>query len=556
MVNPFGKVSSLRQPPNGFIEVILRSEAVPNNLIKRCSVLTLVRKLYREMRLTTRDTEEEKRKVVNLVFMKIGIGGLHIESCTFSPLLSMEKDFTILQEEQLLGSYPFLNSYNDISTVPILYARAIPGGPMEPLFYRRFKRDFLQQLLEIGPLDGLFLHMHGAVSVQGMDDAEGDFLSAIRRSAGKDCFVAASYDLHGNVSPQVMECVDILSAYRTAPHIDSYETLERVFSLLVKCLRQGVRPYKSLINIPILLSGERTSTEWEPAASLYERIPEVITGDDVMDASILIGYVWADEPRSSASVTTFGMNLEKVQSAARHLAQQFWDARSLFQFGVHAASVDNCIQIAAHAAEQPVIISDSGDNPTAGGAGDSPYVLERLLTFDLKNVLFASIADYEAVQSCEAKGIGSTLELSLGGKLDPIHAKPLVIDAQVRSLHIVPWTLNRNRDQSIQNHIAVVDIQGIVVILTSLRTPFHRVSDFTGLGIDPYQYQVIVVKIGYLEPELRKLAAKSLLALSPGAVDQGMAISNYRRIKRPMYPFDADFQWSPGDSTLTQKTTG
>ncbi len=477
--------------------------------------------------------------------MKTGIGGLHIESCTFSPLLSAEKDFHILRGKELLDRYPFLSSENDVSPVPILYARALPGGPIEARFYQRIKEEFLQKLAENGPFDGLFLHMHGAVSVEGLEDAEGDFLSAVRGVVGSGCFMAASYDLHGNISLQVMDCLDFLSAYRTAPHIDAYETLERVYTFLVKCLRQNVRPYKSLIHVPVLLSGEQTSTEWEPAAGLYRKIPEVISGDDVMDASILIGYVWADEPRSSASVVTFGMNREKVQTAARYLAQQFWDARDRFQFGVLAESVDRCIQIALDSAEQPTVISDSGDNPTAGGAGDTPFVLERLLAFGVKNAVFASIADREAVRQCEAKGAGGTLELSLGGKLDPVHAKPLAVEAQVRFLQVVPWTLNSAGDQSILNHIAVVDVQDILVILTSLRTPFHRISDFTSLGIDPYLYKIIVVKIGYLEPELKKLAAKSLLALSPGAVNQDTMKMGYHKITRPMVPFDQNFEWSP-----------
>ncbi|MBE0696200.1 MAG: MlrC C-terminal domain-containing protein [Anaerolineaceae bacterium] len=264
-----------------------------------------------------------------------------------------------------------------------------------------------------------------------------------------------------------------------------------------------------------------------------------------MDASILIGYVWADEPRSTASVVCFGTNPEKVQTAASYLAQQFWDARSRFQFGVIADEVDRCIQIAAQSAEHPTIISDSGDNPTAGGAGDSPYVLERLLSLGIRNAVFASIADAIAVERCEAMGSGGSLELSLGGKLDPIHASPLIVNAQVKSLHVLPWTPNRISDPGMRNHIAVVDVQGITVILTSRKTPFHRIQDFTGIGIDPYQAKIIVVKIGYLEPELRKLAAKALLAISPGAVDQNMVRMPYHKITRPMYPFDELFHWSP-----------
>ena len=479
--------------------------------------------------------------------MKIAMGGIASENCTFSSLLSREEDFVVLRGEELLARYPFLQSYQGVSTIPLLYARALPGAPVEAGFYGRVKREFLQKLEENGPVDGLFLQMHGAVFVEGMEDAEGDFIAAARKIVGKNCLIAASYDLHGNVSPRVMQNVDILTAYRTAPHVDVPETLERAYALLHKCLMEGIKPHKAFIPVPILLSGEQTSTEWEPGTSLYQQIPQIIADYDLIDASILIGYVWADEPRSTACVTTFGMDQAKVDLAARHMAQKFWDARHLFRFGTTAASVDECIQIALDSTEHPIVISDSGDNPTAGGAGDTPFMVERMLALGVKDAVFASIADPEAVRICETAGVGAIVELSLGGKLDATHVKPLVIKGQVKSLHVVPWALNSQGDYTIMNHIAVLAerVQGILVIITERRTPFHRIIDFTNLGIDPYQHKIVVVKIGFLEPELKALAARSLLALSPGTVDQNTVEKKYYKIHRPMFPFDADFDWAP-----------
>jgi microcystin degradation protein MlrC len=479
--------------------------------------------------------------------MKIAIGGIASENCTFSSLLSREEDFMVLRGEDLLARYPFMQSNQGVSSIPLMYARALPGAPVEAGFYGRVKKEFLQKLEENGPVDGLFLHMHGAVYVEGMEDAEGDFIAAARKIVGKNCIIAASYDLHGNVSARVMQNVDILSAYRTAPHVDVPETLERAYGLLIKCLTQGIRPYKAFIPVPILLSGEQTSTEWEPGTSLYRQIPEVISNYGLLDASILIGYVWADEPRSTACVTAFGMDQAKVELAARYLAQKFWDVRHLFRFGTTAAGVDECIQIAMGSTEHPIVISDSGDNPTAGGAGDTPFMVERMLALGVKDAVFASIADPEAVRKCEAAGAEAIVELSLGGKLDAIHVKPLVVKVQVKSLHVVPWALNRQGDYTIMNHIAVVAerVQGILIIIAERRTPFHHISDFTNLGIDPHQHKIVVVKIGFLEPELKTLAAKSLLALSPGTVDQNTVEKKYYKIHRPMFPFDKDFDWAP-----------
>lgn len=476
--------------------------------------------------------------------MRIAIGGLQIESCTFSPAISRAQDFLILRGDALLNTYDFLSKYPDVEAIPLLRARALPGGPIERAFYETTKAEVLQGLRRGAPWDGVFLHLHGAASVVGMEDAEGDLIAAIRDVVGTDCLISASYDLHGNISQRVFDGLDLLTAYRTAPHIDWAETVERAFALLVQCIRDGKRPHKAFVPVPILLPGEQTSTEWEPAASLYKTIPEVIAAEGITDASILIGYIWADEPRASATVLAFGAEQAAVRRAALRLAQQLWNARRAFRFGVHAASVEECIRLALAAPEAPVVISDSGDNPTAGGAGDVPYTLERLIAADVPDAVFASIVDPAAVGVCREAGIGAEVELALGGKLDPVSGRPLAVKGRVVNIVAQPWrTYAGDRDQT--NDMAVVQIGGVRCIVTEQRTPFHHIADFQRLGIEPAEHKIVVVKIGYLEPELKRLAAKALLALSPGAVNQDIRRLPFTRIRRPMFPFDADMAWSP-----------
>ena len=278
--------------------------------------------------------------------MRVAVGGFHIESCTFSPLITRGNDFYIQRGDELIGGYGFFSRFPDVNFVPLVRARAIPGGPVDRSFYQAIKQELIAGLQDGHGWDGVFLHMHGAVYVDGLEDAEGDMLEAIREIVGKDCLIAASYDLHGNVSQKVVDNLDILSAYRTAPHVDGYETLERACTILTHCISSKIRPFLSFIPVPILLPGEQTSTEWEPAARLYSLIPEIVTANNLLDASILIGYVWADEPRSSASVITLGMDAKKTQESAVYLAAKIWEARYEFQFGVQAGPVDDCIRMA------------------------------------------------------------------------------------------------------------------------------------------------------------------------------------------------------------------
>ena len=462
--------------------------------------------------------------------MRIAVGGIASESCTFSPLPTRGADFQVAEGGALLDQYPFLATYRDVTFVPLFRARAMPGGPVEASAYGKFLTTFLERLRAGGPWDGVYLDMHGALYVQGMEDAEGDWLAGVREVVGPNCLVAASYDLHGNVSQQVVDCLDLLTAYRTAPHIDGLETRQRACNLLVDCLQRSLRPFLAFVPVPLLLTGEQTTTTSEPGASLYGRIPAIVRREGVIDASILVGYAWADEPRSGASTVALGTNRAVVQRAAVDLAQAFWQERHGFQFAVPTGSVDECIALALDATQRPAFISDAGDNVTGGGVGDVPYVLERLLDYQVRDAVYASIADVAAAARCAKAGVGAQVHLSLGGKLDPVHGAPLAVEGQVSTL----------AEPEPGNLQAVVQVGGVSVIVTAQRTAFTTMAQFRTLGIDPLAREIVVVKLGYLFPELQRIARTSLLAFSPGAIDPLVERMPYRHVRRPIYPLDPD----------------
>ena len=464
--------------------------------------------------------------------MRIAIAGMSTESCTFSPLPTRLSDFTLHRGESFLNRYPFLSEF-DAEFVPLLWARALPGGSVEASAYEQFKGEMLTMLRERGPFHGVYLDMHGATNVQGMDDAEGDWMMSIRQVVGDDCLISASFDLHGNLSPREMQNLDMLSAYRTAPHVDVVETRRRALSLLLACLRDGIRPMRAWVRIPVVLPGERTSTEWEPGASVYRALSESDSDPGVLDASLLVGYVWADEPRASATAVVTGTERDVITREAARIARRYWDARAQFDFGVETGSIDECIEKTLAAPESCVFISDSGDNPTAGGAGDVPLFLGRLLAHNVDSAVLASIADLEAVEQCVAAGVGAELNLSLGGKLDARTSAPLPVRGRV--LHIAPS----------ENTEIVLQIGGVKAIITQRRRPYHFIADMQKLGIEPLEHKIVVVKIGYLEPDLKRAAPHALLALSPGAVDQAIERIPFQRIQRPIYPLDPEMDWQP-----------
>ncbi|WP_026869770.1 M81 family metallopeptidase [Inquilinus limosus] len=468
---------------------------------------------------------------------RIAVGGIHTECSTYSPVLATEADFRVLRGDALLAdpSFTLLRDY-DAVFLPTLHARAIPGGPVARATYEAFKAEFLQRLKALGPVDGLYLAMHGAMFVEGMEDAEGDWITAARAVVGPDCPIAASYDLHGNVSQRIIDALDMFSTYRTAPHIDVEETKRRACTMLMRRLTKGVKPLLMWVPVPVLWPGERTSTVDEPAKSLYARLPAVDAVDGILDASMMVGYVWADEPRATAAVIITGTDPAAMEREGTRLAQAYWDARDDFVFGSRTGTVEECVGWAVASPTRPVILADSGDNPTGGGVGDRADLLRALLARDAQDVLIAGIADRPATEACFAAGTGVRLRLGIGATLDTKGSVPVEAEAEVLFLDAGDNPADRQ---------ALVRIGGIRVVLTARRRPFHTIADFTRLGVHPAEVAILVVKSGYLSPELAPIANPNLMALSPGVVDQDVEHLPRHRTRRPTFPFDRDFDWWP-----------
>lgn len=468
--------------------------------------------------------------------MRIAVGGIHTECSTYSPVLMAVDDFRVLRAADLLASdyFSFLDA-EGVEHLPLLHARAVPGGPVSAVAYEAFKAEFLDRLKAVLPVDGLYLAMHGAMNVEGMEDAEGDWIAAARSVVGPDCVVAASYDLHGNVSQKIVDQLDIFAAYRTAPHIDVRDTMIRAWSMLVDALRSGRRPGVAWTPVPVLWPGERTSTEDEPARSLYKALPDIDRRAGILDANLMIGYVWADEPRASACAVVTATDRQAAARAAEEIAASYWNARENFVFGPVTGPLEQMLELAEEASTAPVILADSADNPTGGGVGDRADVLKALLERRFDGALLAGITDRPAVEACFAAGKGARIGLDIGATLDP-SSSPVHVEAEVVFLDD-PGAFDERQ--------AVVRTGGITVVLAGRRRPYHNIADFTRLGLDPKSVRMLVVKSGYLSPELAPIANPNLMALTEGVVNQDIeALVSKRRI-RPVFPFDRDFAYTP-----------
>lgn len=468
---------------------------------------------------------------------RIAICGIHIESSTFTPYISTADDFEVTRGDELLERYASWMGSEWASAVewlPIVHARALPGGVVEAAAYEAWKAEIVAGLTGLD-IDALFFDIHGAMSVTGYDDAEGDLITAIRAVIGPEPLVSASMDLHGNVSDALFDGLDLLTCYRMAPHEDAWESRERAARNLVDRVRSGAgKPAKSLVHVPVLLPGEKTSTRMEPAKSLYGMIPEIEARPGILDAAIWVGFAWADQPRCTAAIVVTGDDTDDVAAQARVIADRLWEVRNEFEFVAPVGSMAECLEFGL-TAERPYFISDSGDNPGAGGADDVTVALAALLEWapvreGSLDVVHASIYDPAAVEAAWAAGEGSPVETLVGGNVDTREPGPQRVAGTVLTLV----------DDPRGGRTAVIKTGGLRVVVTSNRNQYTEFEQFERVGIDIRSADIVVVKIGYLEPDLFETQRDWMMALTPGGVDQDLVRLGHERILRPMFPFDPE----------------
>ncbi|WP_420310289.1 M81 family metallopeptidase [Streptomyces sp. YS-B37] len=472
----------------------------------------------------------------------IAIAGPGIESSTFSPARTNAPAFHPHRGQEVLTRYPFLAPGTPLRESATwqgaLVGKALPGGTVTAAAFTELTDELLTRLAELGPVDGLWYDIHGAMTVEGMDDAESLLLTRIRETVGPTTLISTSMDLHGNVSRDLVHQSDLITCYRMAPHEDAMDTKERAARNLVDLLTRGApRPVKAWIPVPVLLAGEQTSTRIEPAKSVYAAVADVEATEGVTDAAIWVGYAWADEPRNRAAVVVTGPSEPQVRAGAEQLARGFWEARHDFEFVAPTGTLADCLDEALASTARPYFISDTGDNPTAGGAGDVTWGLQQVLERpEFKDesgptVIYASLPGTAAVETAVEAGVGATVTVTAGAEVDDRHAGPLTLTGVVHSI--------RHGDRDAETEV-VLRVGSVHVILTRLRKPYHHEHDFTDLELDPRSADLVLVKIGYLEPELFAMAADWKMALTPGGVDQDLERLGHHRIRRPMFPFDRD----------------
>lgn len=482
--------------------------------------------------------------------MRIAICGFGIESTMFTLQLAHTKDFVIFKEDALVARYPLADWLGaekaaSIEWLGTMYAFAGAHGPVFPPDYDAIADEIVERLRKLGPVDGVYVDMHGAGNVNGRIHLEEGLLRRIRDVVGDDCVISMSMDPHGNFSEELANLVDFSTTHRHSPHIDNWDTRRRSVVKLVEILERGEKPKKAWVRVPILLPGERSATIVEPGASVYLAAIPAAEKPGILDTGIWVGFAWADEDRNAAAVMVTGWDEKAILETTAELAQRYWDKRDEFKIVIdHSGSWAEALDFIASNPPTPIWISDSGDNVTAGASGDVTFpIAETLKRPDAiagKKVLFSGICDPEALDAAIAVGVGGMLDQPIGAKVDARFAP--AIPGPWKVVELVDGMFKEGYVGAVlDNGVVHVSVHRIRIKFTSLNDPTLHPRPGQ-VWHDLSSYDVVVVKNGYMFPGQEALAASKFMALTPGGTDLDFDRLPFNRVWRPIFPLDRNFE--------------
>jgi len=486
--------------------------------------------------------------------MRIAYGELKQESNTFSPVIATLDDFYAYHlysgkeiEERLKSTNTEVAGFLDsaaakgIELVPTVAAMAMSGGKVEAGTYGVLKRRLLEEIAQAGPIDGVVLALHGGMVVEGIDDAEGDLLTAVRHMVGDAMPIVASLDLHGNVTEEMVLSADILVGFDTCPHIDLYETGCRAMELAARVVKREINPVMALRKLPMIVPPETEDTSSGPLGDLIEDAKALEQRPGVLSVSIFAVQPWLDVPDLGfAVVVVADGDSVAAKDAAGRLADRVWAARG--EFRVELVPVSEAVERALASEGAPVVLGDSADSIGSGAPGDSTAILKALLDRDTTQMALLTVVDPEAVAQGIAAGIGHELTLTVGGKLDNICSDPVRIRGRVKTIFDGKFTMLGPSYTGLDvdmGRTVVLKSDGIHLVITEKRTWTFDPSFYRAVGLEPKLAKIVVTKsnISFVAC-YAPIAAQVMFVDAPGLSSPNFATLPFKRAGRPLFPLD------------------
>lgn len=337
-------------------------------------------------------------------------------------------------ESEIGGALEFLTANPSWQGDFLRMAQAGPAGPLPRETFETIM-DGILPALSSTRYDAVYLALHGAMLIE--DEPRGD-LEAIRRvrqAIGPEIPLGASFDLHGNMDPEIAQLLDFGAGYKTHPHIDQRPTALRVLSVLQRCVEQGLRPKGAIAPMEAILPSINMRTAEGPMAELEAFAAGVEAADpELLDVSTFGGFTYGDTLSAGATAMVWhASSADRAATIAHAHAAQMKSRRA--RFFIRLPTPSEGIAQALTAGKFPVAVTDPGDNAGSGGIGDTPGLLRALLDADVDvPTVFAYITDPGLVERAQQVGIGGELTGSLGGRLTPLYGAPIPFNGTVQAL--------------------------------------------------------------------------------------------------------------------------
>lgn len=486
---------------------------------------------------------------------RILFAGLVHETHSFVDGITPLAEFTIERGDQLLahrGNGSAMDGFLEVAdaegwqVVPVSNFVGMASGLIDHAVFELFWSELEASLVAAlrDGIDGIWMNLHGAMVTTASMDPEGELLARIRALPGAaNLPLFASFDLHANFTPLMAQHASGLVSYRENPHIDARDTAVLAAKLLARSLNTGVLPSMSVRNAPIMWPPTGTGTADRPMRDLEALARQLEAAHpEIWAISVIGGYSFSDVPYAGVAFSAVSTAPELADKALAQLEEL---AISLRELGLPDEwSLDDALTDAKRRGDGPYVIVESADNIGGGAPGDCTSVLRGLLRHGITNAAVI-IADAEVVQSLADAQPGERRRLSVGGKGSRLDPGPVEIEATFISRSDGEFTLeDRNSHLAALRGIhhsmgpsAVIETQGIKVLLNSLKTPPFDLGQLRSQGIVPEDLSVIGVKAAVAHRRAYdKIAKGSYTVTTPGPCTSAIQTLPYRNLRSGVFP--------------------
>ncbi len=420
--------------------------------------------------------------------------------------------------------------------LPILWAGAIPSACVTRDAFERIAGDIVAGIAAAGPVDGVFLDLHGAMVAEHFDDGEGEIARRVRAVVGPDVPIAAALDLHGNISRDFVETVDVLVGFRTYPHVDMAATGGAAARLLDMMMRSATRPFRAYRQMSYLVPIPFQSTDLAPADGLYTGLAR-LEAEGALTASLFMGFPAADIPDCGPTAVAYATTQAAADDAADKIAAAYAAAESAFDTVTYPAAeaVARAGRLAGGPGRGPVVIADTQDNPGAGGVSATTGMLRALIAADAEDAAIGLIVDPASAKQAHAAGQGATCRFRIGGHRGvpgdhPVEAEALVERLSDGKLHATgPYYGGARLDLGPS---ACLRIGGVRIVVTTGIAQMADREMFRFVGIVPENQAILVVKSStHFRADFSPVARDILVARAPGPMPVDPADLPFTRLR-------------------------